>query len=373
MIDGGGKPDSNMAAHSSTTGMIGGGFYNANSEPQMAAIAAILPWLDEAVTTIPGLLDASNVAFADFGCSEGGNSIQVMRHAISSLRKVTDCAVQTVHSDLPTNDFSTLLRTLRAGGQSIYADPSAYSSVVPGSMFDQLLLPGSLDLATTFNAIGFLSKRPLENLPDYILPNGPGPVRSRGSVSTADRSTFSALAEADVASFLEARAAELRPGGKVLLQVFGGNDEARTCDGIYDLLNDAVLDHVDSGDIDQETYVRYYQPVYFRNLDELVAPLRRPGPISDLFTLNRAESYEVPVAFVEAYKRDGDLDRYAQSYVDFFRAFTEAVLRMALSEHPDLDRLVAQIYTRAKERLREKPEHYPFRYVAIAALMSRNG
>jgi gibberellin A4 carboxyl methyltransferase len=369
------RPDqANKATpHSSTTGMIGGGFYNANSAPQMAAIAAVLPWIDEAVAAMSLPVSAPAFTIADFGCSEGRNSIEVARHTIAALREKSGQAVQTIHSDLPTNDFSTLTRTLRSNAQSVFGDKSTYSSVVPGSMFDQLMPAGSLDFSMTFNAIGFLSRRPIESLPDYILPNGPSRARGRGSVSDADRTAFALQAKEDVASFLSNRAEELRPGGKVLLQVFGGDGEARTCDGLYDLLNDAVIEHVDEGKVPVETYRSYYQPVYFRTLEELVAPLKDSDSLAGQLKLDRAESYEVPVPFVEAYKADGDLDRYAISYVDFFRAFTEAVLRLALGTRPDLDEVVESIYSRAEVLLKANPDLYPFRYVAVAALLTKMG
>lgn len=369
------RPDQAEKAtpHSSTTGMIGGGFYNANSAPQMAAIAAVLPWIDDAIAAMSLPVSAPAFTIADYGCSEGRNSIEVVRYTISALREKTGQSVQTLHSDLPTNDFSTLTRTLRSDAQSVFGDTDTYSSVVPGSMFDQLLPTGSLDFSMTFNAIGFLSRRPIESLPDYILPNGPSRTRGRGSVSDADRTAFALQAKEDVTSFLTARAKELRPGGKVLLQVFGGDREARTCDGLYDLLNDAVLEHMDEGKVPVETYRSYYQPVYFRTLEELLAPLKDSEGLAGLYELDRAESYEIPVPFVEAYKADGDLDRYAKAYVDFFRAFTEAVLRLALGARPDLDEVVESIYSGAEDLLRANPDLYPFRYVAVATLLTKKG
>ena len=39
--------------------------------------------------------------------------------------------------------------------------------------------------------------------------------------------------------------------------------------------------------------------------------------------------------FNERFAVDGDLERYAKDYVNFFRAFTEAVLKAALPETAD--------------------------------------
>lgn len=357
-----------------TRGMIGHGFYDRNSAPQLSSIAHVLPWLDDAVEALSLDAEGGAVGLADFGCSEGRNSIAVMRHLIDACRRSTARPIQTIHSDLPTNDFSELFLHLAPPDGDVWETDNVFSAAVGGSMFDQLLPPGSVTVATTFNAIGFLSRRPVERLADYILPNGPSQRGGVGAVSGADRTAFAAQARADVTAFATARAAELVPGGKLLVQVFGAGDERRTCDGIYDVLNDAVLDAEATGMIGRDAYETYYQPVYFRTLDELVAPFSdKASPLSDLFTLERAETYEVPVPFVETFHETGDVAQYAAAYTDFFRAFTEEVLRLNFADHPDLQGLVDYVYARAQSRVRADPDRYPFHYVAIAALLTRNG
>jgi gibberellin A4 carboxyl methyltransferase len=365
-----------------TTGMVGHGFYNRNSAPQWATIEAVLPWLEDAIADMPLSAEPGPVALADFGCSEGGNSVEVMRRLVGALRRRTSRPIQTIHSDLPTNDYRWLLRHLREGGRSALGE-DVFSAVVGGSMFDQLLPPRSLHVATTFNAIGFLSRKPVERLPGYILPNGPSALRGVGRVDPDDQATFAAQALSDVESFLRDRAAELVPGGKLLIGVFGAGPPGRTCDGIYDALNDAVLEALDAGLIDRADYEAYYQPVYFRALDELTAPLTSPdaplaaqdvpsapsdAPLVALFRLERAECYEVEVPFVEEFRRTGDVATYARSYTDFFRAFTEPVLRAAF---PEPDRLAADVFARAERLVREHPERYEFHYVSVAALLTR--
>lgn len=359
-------------AHATTTGMTGHGFYNANSAPQWQAIERVLPLLDAAIGAMP-LSAEGTIRLADFGCSEGQNSIAVLSRAVREIRKRTDRPIQTIHSDLPTSDFSRLFLQLRPCSQPVFTADDVYSSAVGGSMFDQLLPPQSLHLATTFNAIGFLSRRPLDRLPGYILPNGPSKERNNGSVSDDEREVFSSLAKTDVAAFLRARAQEIIPGGKLLVEVFGATDTTRTSDGIYDLLNDAVLGFVESADISPDTYERYYQPVYMRTLDELTAPLSDPAHgIEDFFNLDQALSYEVPVPFNDRYRADGDLERYAKDYVNFLRAFTEAVLAGALGQTEDSAELVQKIYDRAESLLKANPERYPFRYAAVAMLLTRS-
>lgn len=352
--------------------MIGGGFYNRHSAPQARALAYVLPWLVEAAAEMDFAPTPDAIALADFGCSEGRNSIAVMKSVLPALRSRTKRPFLTVHSDLPTNDFSQLLQALGSKDSSVLGDGNVYSALVGGSMFDQLLPSRSTHIAMTFNAIGFLSCRPLDRLPGYILPNGPSALRDVGTVTDVERETFAAQALSDLDSFLRARGEELVPGGKLLIQVFGVGEAHRTCDGIYDVLNDAVLEAVEAGEISRMTYDSYYQPVYFRPLEELTAPFDlSTGQCADLFSLDRAECYEVPVPFVEDFKQTGDIATYANAYVQFLRAFTEPVLRLALGKNPKAQKIVDGTYVRIEELLIENSERYPFNYVSVAALLSR--
>jgi gibberellin A4 carboxyl methyltransferase len=237
-------------------------------------------------------------------------------------------------------------------------------------MYDSLLPPNCLNIATCFNAIGFLSRRPIDRLPGYILPNGPSQIRGVGTVSAAERTVFAEQASRDIESFLRARAIELVPGGKLLLQVFGAGEVKRCCDGIYDVLNDAVLEVLDDGMIDRAAYDAYYQPVYFRTVDELTDPVKQ---YSLPFRIDRQETYEASVPFNADFARSGNVEDYAREYTNFHRAFTESVLRISFADAPDLDNLVSEIYARAETLVRNAPERYPFSYVAIAALMTRTG
>jgi gibberellin A4 carboxyl methyltransferase len=350
-----------------TTGMVGGGFYNRHSAPQMSAIDHVMPWLEDAIGGVSFDDGAGTLGLADFGCSEGRNSIAVMRRLIPLMRRRTGRHIQTIHCDLPTNDFSSLFVGLRPDGRSVFGDKVS-SCAVGGSMYDSVVPPNCLHIATSFNAIGFLGRRPIDRLPGYILPNGPSRIRGVGTVSEAEQTVFAEQASRDIESFLRARAAELVPGGKLLLQAFGNADAKRCCDGVYDVLNDAVLEVLNHGMIDRAAYDAYYQPVYFRTLDELTKPVEL---YSLPFHIDQQETYEAPVPFNDDFARSGNVEVYAREYTNFHRAFTEGVLRISFADSPSLDSLVSEIYIRAERLVREAPERYPFSYVAIAALMTR--
>lgn len=358
-----------MTQSTGMTGMIGRGFYDQNSAPQRLAIDHVLPWIDNALAEIALDGQPQTIGIADFGCSEGANSMHVLQRAVQAFRARAQRAIFTMQSDLPTNDYTGLLKTLRPEGRAVFGE-GTFNAVVGGSMFNQLLPPSSLHLATTFNAIAFLTRRPVDRLTGNILPNGPSPERGAGYVDSADAAVFKAQAAADLESFFRVRAAELVPGEKLLIQVFGGGDEGHTCDGMYDALNDALLADVEAGVIERDAYDIYYQPVYMRSLEELAAPVTGNGPQRSAFHLETVESYPVPVPFVEAYNAGGDVAVFAKACTAFYRAFTESTLVSWLAPGDD-GAFADRVYGRAAELLRANPGRYPMRYFGHAILLTR--
>src|SRR5262249_8200953 len=160
-----------------------------------------------------------------------------------------------------------------------------------------------------------------------------------------ERHVFARQAADDLVAFMRARAIELVSGGKLFIQVFGANADWCAGYGIYDALNDAIVELRDSGRIPRDDYERYYQPLYFRTLEELGKLVAEPdAPLSSLYRLDRAETYEVKAPFVEDFRAGGDAASFARAFTNFFRAFTEPVLRTAFSSSADIDGLVSDIF-----------------------------
>ena len=94
--------------------MEGHGAYNRSSRVQAAGLAAAIPLLRHAAETVPLAPAPEPIVIADYGCSEGHNSLIPMREAIAALRQRvgTSRTISVVHTDLPSNDFSALFEAL---------------------------------------------------------------------------------------------------------------------------------------------------------------------------------------------------------------------------------------------------------------------
>jgi hypothetical protein len=107
--------------------MEGGGSYNRNSAQQGAGAISALPLLEKAATSVAIEPDDGPVVIADFGSSQGRNSLLPIGAAVKSLRRRLGAhrPISVFHTDQPGNDFSTLFRV-------VHTDPGSYLRDQPG-------------------------------------------------------------------------------------------------------------------------------------------------------------------------------------------------------------------------------------------------
>lgn len=161
---------------------------------------AFLPWILEAIPSIP---HSSSFRAMDVGSSEGANAIHAMQRIVETFRATSNAPMHLFFDDLPTNDFNRLSANLHPNGGSAFSQSEVYTACIGGSAFGRLVPAESLQVATTFNAIGFLEKRPDVGLPNYIIPNSPSTNSPRNGVSAteAEIAPFRAEAARDLELF----------------------------------------------------------------------------------------------------------------------------------------------------------------------------
>ena len=355
-----------------TTGMKGAGYYDQHSTAQLSAIQALQHWVDDAVANLPLPTCDQPVTVLDMGSSEGRNAVRLMATIVTGLRRRTDQPLQTIYSDLASNNFNQLFANLEEARRTGLFAAGVYPGAVGASFYGPLVPPGTVHLATIFNAIHWLDRLPAAPVPDFVAYRRPLAAPTALAASPEVTAAFTRQAEHDLVRFLECRARELAPGAKLLLAGPGDTDQARVCDGHYDVLNDACLDLVATGQIEKVGYERLRMPCYFRTLAELLAPLEREdSPVRGKFTVDRAEAIECPIPFLEEFRRGGDVATYAGVYTGFLRAVSEPVVRAAFNQPEGEVGPVECLYQRIRARLLAEPEHYSWRYILVAALLTR--
>jgi hypothetical protein len=186
--------------------MEGEGGYNRNSQVQAGGLSPALPMLERAAWSAALPLEPQLIVVADYGCSEGHNSLAPMHTAISVLRQriKQDRAITVAHSDLAENDFTGLFQTLIGSPESyLQKDAAVYASAIGRSFYQQILPSSSVTVGWSSWAVQWLSRTPAM-IPDQ--------VQVALSQDASARAAFSAQAAEDWEKFLVARGHELCPG-----------------------------------------------------------------------------------------------------------------------------------------------------------------
>jgi hypothetical protein len=352
--------------------MKGSGYYDRHSAAQLATIRALRDWVEAAVADLPLPDSAQPITVLDLGSSEGRNAIRVMTTIVEGLRRRTGQPVQTIYSDLASNNFNRLFANLDEARRTGLFPAEVYASSVGGSFYGRLLPSGTVHLATIFNSIQWLDQLPAVPVNNFVACRRPNPPRPGLTVSPEVTAAFERQAEQDLVRFLEWRAREMVPGAKLLLASPGDTNQARLVDGLVDVLNDACLDLVPAGRMTRQEYERLTFPAYFRTLAELLAPLERhDSPVRGMFTVDRAEALEVPTPFLVEFRRGGDVEAYARAYTGFLRAVSEPVVKAAITAREGQAESIEELYERIRARLKAEPERYLFRYILVAVLLTR--
>jgi cyclopropane-fatty-acyl-phospholipid synthase len=352
--------------------MKGEGYYDQHSAAQLATIQALEDWVDDAVATMPLPASAQPVTVLDLGSSEGRNAIRGMATIVEGLRRRTRQPIQTIYSDLASNDFNQLFANVEEARRAGLFQAGVYPSAVGGSFYGPLLPPGTVHLANSFNSIQWLDQLPEVSVPDFVAYRRPHLCHPGLSVTPEVTTAFKRQAEEDLVRFLDCRARELVPGGKLLLASPGDTEQACIGDGLGDVLNDACLDLVAGGRLEREVYERFTFPAYFRTVAELLEPLERgDSPVRGVFTVDRAEALEVPTPFFVEFRRSGDAVAFARAYTGFLRAVSEPVIRATFDRTAGGAAIVESLYERIRARLQAEPERYLFRYMLVAVLLTR--
>jgi SAM dependent carboxyl methyltransferase len=129
--------------------MEGHGAYNRSSAVQAAGLSPAMHLLDEAASSVPLPEEPEAIVIADYGASEGRNSLGPIATAIARLRERAGIhrAISVVHTDLPNNDFETLFEMLESEPASyLRGDPAAFALAVGRSFYQQLLPSQSVTL-----------------------------------------------------------------------------------------------------------------------------------------------------------------------------------------------------------------------------------
>ena len=334
--------------------MEGGGFYNQHSAVQAAGISEVIPLWQKLAQTV-GIGDEP-LTIVDYASSEGRNSMIPMRIAIDTLRSRTNQqrSIEVVHTDLPSNDFSSLFHGLESDPDSYMNAGGIFPSAVGRSYFQPVVSPGRVHLGWNSWSLHWLSN--CENVPDHIAPD-------LSSLPEIHAATARQQAD-DWLRFLEARSTELRVGGKILSVSAGRTKERLGWKWLDGELWAAVQEMGRDGLLSDQEQLRITRPYVQRSEADIKAPF-----ISGTFAgleIEHVGVFEVPDPHWDNFQRSRDAKKLGRDWCGTTRAYTSPMITAALDGNPGRADLVEELYNRFASRVEARPQRNEVYGVVVA-------
>jgi hypothetical protein len=330
--------------------MIGGGGYDEGARHQRTAVAIALPLLARAAERVPLPPDGAPFVFVDYGSATGFNTFAPAREIISTVRRRSGARVPVcvVHNDQADNDFAALFKLVATSPESYVLDAEVFPSAVGRSFYGPVVPAGSVSLGWSANAVHWLSAAP------HAVPGSLTFRRPDGGGDTP----FARRAHGDWTSFLTERAAELRPGGELVIVLVEADEAGSSgADHFLDALTGVLVDAVGAGTLRQAEVSRMVVPLYFRTEREVCRPFASKELDGRLVLVEHGHAV-LDDPLWDAFERTGDTPAFAHAHVAWLRGYSENVLFSVLDadRSPERRRGIADsVYAEVRTRVQARP------------------
>jgi SAM dependent carboxyl methyltransferase len=328
--------------------MEGGGSYNLHAAIPAGGGNLALPYLESAARSLAVRPGTDPLVIADYGSSQGKNSLAPMRAAIRCLRSRVgnERALMVVHVDQPANDFNTLFDVLHNDPERYSADdPNVFPFAIGRSFYEHVFPPEQVDLGWCSYAAVWLRHIPA------LIPGHFMSIACTGEV----RAAFDLQAADDWRLFLSLRARELRAGGRLVVVLPGLSDEGPTgFEPLFNSANAILGEMVDEGVVGADERNRMVVGAYPRRRAQLLDPFAREGQFQ-MLTVERCELFELPDAAWTDYQLDRDVESLGSRHAAFFRAIFIPSLAASISDAGRRLAFADRLEQKLKRRLCERP------------------
>lgn len=360
--------------------MRGAGYYSQNTIGAKAVIDAAGDLVLAALDQMQIALSAAPFALADFGAADGGTSLDLMKKAVAAIRRAApDRPITLTYTDLPHNDFSSLFRLLHGLIPDRANDPlgqleNVFTYASGTSFYRQVFPENGLNFGFSATAMHWLSRLPGQ-IADHVHAVG---------ASAQERQLFHAQAMADWERILLARAAELKPGGKLVLANFCADEQGRYLGNTGGInMHDTFAKHwrrvqrerhLADSEYRAGTFMQFYKTVEdftapFTAADSLV---QRAGlRLDKVFTRVTGCPYAAKFA-----GEGGDPAAFAASYLPTLRSWSESTFFGALAAERPLEErreIIDDFYSGYQAEVAAHPAGHGMDYVHCFMVISKLG
>lgn len=262
--------------------------YARNSSFQSVEQRRMRPLIEAAILDLGrsgSTLLPTNMVIADLGCSSGPNALSLVSIAIDAIHshclqfQQSPPEVCVLLNDLPGNDFNSVVKDLVALRQS--SEPVVVTGVAPGSFYERLFTSGSLHLVCSSNSLHLLSKAPEDLMRNQILAYDIDEhVRCERLPMVLE--AYAQQFRKDFTLFLELRAKELVPGGRMVVSIPGkySDEMASKSSHFWEIVAQILRGMALEGVIDRAKFESFYVPMYGPSEEELREIIQEAGSFS---------------------------------------------------------------------------------------------
>ena len=354
----------------SVLSMRGSGYYSERTAGAKIAIDSSQHLMEKALKEIPKM---SNLRMADYGSADGGTSQEMWGNLVKILRNNKDNReIEILFTDLASNDFSTLFRTM----QGMQGDPenafqNKFSNIFIhgcGTGFHQKLMKGgSLSLGFSATAMHYVSEKPCQ-ISDHVHMVG---------ANKYERLQFEKQALIDWESILLARSEELINGGRFICLNFGIDDDGRHLGntGGHSMF-DRFAFHWNSmrekGIITDNEFKLATFAQHYRTVEEFCKPFNDKNSLvykSGLRLLS-ASTKLTDCPYRLMYEKDKSVmssKEFASNLIPTMRSWSETVFKTALigRENNQINNIVNKFYSSYEQEIAENPDGHGMDYIHI--------
>ncbi|CAG9326266.1 unnamed protein product [Blepharisma stoltei] len=278
---------------------------------------------------------------ADYHLEAGRFSLLPLSRIIKDFRNYSNTPVEIFRADIPSYNYSEMIKYHESEPESFAKLSNVFTYFSPGNHMKQIYPNNSISLQYISHLLSaFPSKQPA---PDHIFP-------SLSSDETIKEQRIQGALK-ELQNCLTIKHAELIPGGRIYFDVMGTLPQ----NNIFDIIN-KVAKNVISNNIAPPEFANISIGTHFRTRAEV------ENAINGVQHLYRQVSYKevfVKMPHLEDFENDGDIDKYAEGVVLFWKKIFEIYCGMHLgAKYPkeEIQNLINQILSMIRaEVVENKP------------------
>jgi len=350
--------------------MKGEGYYSAKTAGAKIAIDKTQKLIEDAIKTIP---KRDIFRFADFGSADGGTSQEMWNNIIKLIRgKGDERQIEILYTDLASNDFSTLFKTMQGiYGDTDFAFQKNFSNIFvhgTGTGFhEQLMANNSLSLGFSATAMHYVSERPC------LIENH---VHMTGA-NEEEKQLFKNQAHKDWETILLKRSNELIKGGRFICINFGIDEQGRY---LGDTGGSAMFNNFtknwkhlqDQGIITKQEFINATFTQHYRTVEEFRKPLEDKDSVISKsgLRLRSCETMITDCPYKIHYLNNKDnmsSEEYAKTLIPTMRSWSETVFKNALIDRSETEanQIVDKFYNLYIDEVSKNPEGHAMDYVHV--------